>query len=553
MQCEGITRAGRRCRNRALGDEIFCEIHLRVNRTYNLALLAPFLTILLLCYFFVFGLTFDTLVYGVFELNYLQYAGLSDFFISMFRTGGMLTVVVVKIWFSFSVLLAVLFSAVLLIHMIIQTSHRHLNPVRRLKIIGLSLGIFVLNFLHMFVFILPERNRKEPSHILIGREHLARSLKHKKQEATRPHQTKSRATAFKYYQLFLNFCSFRNHKFSATIFLLVLISVLSLYHASVRARDARVCLIDAIKNKQAPLLAPATLYPGLNMANLCNTSRETQRDDINILLSFARTLGEFFTFPVVQFDIPSKDKPLIYLGSTERFELFFNGETRLPFVVPAQSLPRLFSPSRATSITKNSDFAVLKKSVHENSTNLVSLSKRISANPTPGDLSLQKKIARIEEHANRSRKKLRQLELGLDKISYSLFNIESNSNKRSVASIPAECWNRKPHLILSFDVGAAKIKSVTSVEKIERLALIFSKSEHQLILISGFADPSGSYFENARLSHRRAMEVESLMLQMGLKETIFYSVGHGENYSTNLPRRRVEIRDCTRLLRRQIN
>lgn len=183
MQCEGITRAGRRCRNKALDDEIFCEIHLRVNRTYSLALLVPFLTILLLCYFFIFGLLFDTLVYGVFGLNYLKYAGLSDFFVSMFRTGGMLTVVVIKIWVAYSVLLAVLFSVILVVHMIIQTSHRHLRAGRRLKIVSLGLGIFVLNFLHMFVFILPERNRKDPSHILIGREHLARSLKHHKQGA----------------------------------------------------------------------------------------------------------------------------------------------------------------------------------------------------------------------------------------------------------------------------------------------------------------------------------------------------------------------------------
>lgn len=163
MQCEGITRAGRRCRNKALDDEIFCEIHLRVNRTYSLALLVPFLTILLLCYFFIFGLLFDTLVYGVFGLNYLKYAGLSDFFVSMFRTGGMLTVVVIKFGRLFRSIGGAV-SVILVVHMIIQTSHRHLRAGRRLKIVSLGLGIFVLNF-YICLFLFYRRETAKIRHI----------------------------------------------------------------------------------------------------------------------------------------------------------------------------------------------------------------------------------------------------------------------------------------------------------------------------------------------------------------------------------------------------
>jgi len=553
MQCEGITRAGRRCRNKALDDEIFCEIHLRVNRTYNLALLVPFLTLLLLCYFFIFGLLFDTLVYGVFELNYLKYAGLSDFFVSMFRTGGMLTVVVIKIWVAFSVLLALLFSIILVIHMIIQTSHRHLRAGHRLKIVTLSLGIFVLNFLHMFVFILPERNRKDPSHILIGREHMARSLKHQKQIAAQAFDEKPRAAALTYYQLFLSFCSFKNHRFSATLILMVLISTLSIYHAGEKAKETRNCVIDAVNNNTITTVTSSALYPGLNIANLCKASDEKPLEDVNLFLSYARTIGEFFTFPVVFFDVLSKGKPIIFIGSTERFELFFNGETRMPFAVPVQSLPALFPPAPEISFTKNPEFTVLKNTVQNNSQRVASLAKKIAKRPVLSSSVLKHKIARIEECANRSRSKLHRLKLGLDKVSYELFQMEKNSNNRIAASIPKGCWNREPHLILSFDVGAEKISSVFTINKIKNLAADLTKSERQVVVISGFSDPTGPQRDNDSLSRRRANEVKSLMLRAGLKEKTIYSVGHGENFSEILPRRRVEIRNCMPPLQRQAN
>ncbi|MEH6525325.1 MAG: OmpA family protein [Sneathiella sp.] len=437
--------------------------------------------------------------------------------------------------------------------MIIQTSHRHLKLGLRFRIIGLSLGIFVLNFLHMFVFLLPDGNRKDPSHILIGREHLARSLKHKKQSATKIIPEKARNTASKYYQLFLLFFRFRNHRFSAIISILVLISALSIYHAGEKAKETRSCIMNVAQNGSINRTTPDALYPGLNIENLCKSDGGNQIEDLNLFLSFARTLGGFFTFPVVLFDIPSKSKPVIFLGSTERFELFFNGETGMPFAVPVQSLPNLFSSSSSNSLTKNPEFTVLKTTVQKISDKVATLSKSGSEKLVLTSSVLKNKIAKIEERANRSRNKLHQLELGLDKFSYELFQMEKTSTKRISASIPKGCWNTQPELILPFEFGEENISSFITMKKIKNLALTFTERQSQFIIISGFSDPTGSQLDNDRLSHRRANEVKSLLVRTGVKETALYSIGHGENFSDSLPRRRVEIRDCTALSRLTAN
>ncbi|USG59896.1 OmpA family protein [Sneathiella marina] len=388
---------------------------------------------------------------------------------------------------------------------------------------------------------------------MIGREHLARSLKHQKKETRQTSQGAPRAAAFTFYQHFLKFCSFKNHRFSATIILMVAISSMSIYHAGEKARETRNCIIDAVKNDTASPVTSAKLYPGLNIANLCKVGDEHPFEEVNLFLSFARTMGEFFTFPVVLFDIPSMDKPVIFLGSTERFDLFFNGGTRLPFAVPVQSLQSLFSRSSENANSNNPSFTELRNTVEKNGRKVANIAIKIAERPLLNSSVLKSKISRIEERTDRSSTKLRQLELGLDKFSNELFQMEKKSNDKIALSIPANCWNSEPNLILPFDVSAVKISSLIRIRKVKELAGEFIGSENQIVVISGFSDPTGPYSDNDRLSHQRAAEVKSLMLQSGLNAASVYSVGHGENFSTHLPRRRVEIRKCTLPPQRQIN
>ena len=551
MQCEGITRAGTRCRNKALDDEIFCEVHLRVNRTYNLALLVPFLTTLVLCYFFVFGLFFETLHYGVFDLQYLKFAGLDDFFISALRNGGVLTVIVLKAWIFYTLILAVIFGIWLLVKVIMATSHKHLKPVRRLKIIGLSLGVFVLNVLHMFVFLLPKRNRKHPSQIMIGREHLALSL-HRHKRALKSHAGPEPANiARDVYRRFLAICTFDNHRFFVTVLLLVLASTGSLIYAGHQARDLRECIIMVADKKIVPAATESeTLYPALNISNLCHSDLSDLPENVDVTAKFQRSLTSFFSFPVVQLQQGKNAEPVLYLGSTSRFELFFNGSTRLPFAVPVENLGPLYggeAPKEdARLATLEDKIGTIEKLARENSDNITTLTKTTQQREQTDTANLKLKLDALERSAAKSEAALDNLEEGLGRISYALNEVELDHTRRIVATIPDYCWEQSPHLVVSFKVGSTAVSGEETKTLIRELAGRYRDGSSHFIVVSGHSDPSGSSFDNYRLSRQRAAAVTSLLTEAGLNKTALYMIGRGEDNSSSLPRRRVEIRDCSR-------
>ena len=553
MQCEGITRDGHRCRNKALDDEIFCEIHTRVNRTYNLALLVPFLTTLLLCYFFVFGLFFETLVYGVFDLNYLKYAGLTDLFISMFRTGGMLTVLVLKIWVIYAVIVGVIFGVWLIVSVIRKTSHKHLKPMRRLKIVGLSLGIFILNILHRFVILMPKRNRRNPSQILVGREHLALSLQRHRRALTSDGEPDPSKAASDIYRRFLAVSTFNNHRFFVSILLLVVVSSGSILYAGHDARKMRECIIQVADKKIVPAAEAAapSLYPGLNISSLCQSSLSDPPEDVDVTEKFRRSLISFFTFPVVLLARGEETDPVLYLGTTARFELFFNGQTRLPFSVPVENLAALFGDGNAEDSERVKSLETrldgIEKLAQSNSKAIDSLGKSVQRREARNTANLQRKLNELEQSAAESGTALAVLQQGLDRIGDVLNAAELEHTERIVGTIPDSCWQTSPHMVVTFSVGSTRVTGTETKELIRRLATNYSESESRFIVISGHSDPSGSTFDNYRLSRARAKEVHTLMRSAGLDSSALYMIGRGEDHSSsNLPRRRVEIRDCTR-------
>ena len=553
MQCEGITRDGHRCRNKALDDEIFCEIHTRVNRTYNLALLVPFLTTLLLCYFFVFGLFFETLVYGVFDLNYLKYAGLTDLFISMFRTGGMLTVLVLKIWVIYAVIVGVIFGLWLIVSVIRKTSHKHLKPMRRLKIVGLSLGIFILNILHRFVILMPKRNRRNPSQILVGREHLALSLQRHRRALTSDGEPDPSKAASDIYRRFLAVSTFNNHRFFVSILLLVVVSSGSILYAGHDARKMRECIIQVADKKIVPAAEAAapSLYPGLNISSLCQSSLSDPPEDVDVTEKFRRSLISFFTFPVVLLARGEETDPVLYLGTTARFELFFNGQTRLPFSVPVENLAALFGDGNAEDSERVKSLETrldgIEKLAQSNSKAIDSLGKSVQRREARNTANLQRKLNELEQSAAESGTALAVLQQGLDRIGDVLNAVELEHTERIVGTIPDSCWQTSPHMVVTFSVGSTRVTGTETKELIRRLATNYSESESRFIVISGHSDPSGSTFDNYRLSRARAKEVHTLMRSAGLDSSALYMIGRGEDHSSsNLPRRRVEIRDCTR-------
>lgn len=550
MQCEGITQAGHRCRNKALEYEIFCEIHMRVNRTFNLALLVPFLTTLLLCYFFLFGLYFETLIYGIFDLNYLKYAGLADFFITMFRNGGMLIIVIFKIWAIYSAVIAVIFGVWLLVHMIILTSRKHLKFAFRMKIIGLSMGIFILNFLHMFLVLIPKRRKDRPSQLLIGREHLVRSLERHKSTMAPVIGQDPRQIAAVYYRRFVAIATFNNHRFFITLLILTLTASASVLYAGHEARKMRACIIDIADEKIAvPPVDTAKLYPGLNITTLCEDGTDTTHENISLIRKFSKTLRGFFDFPVVLLKKGQTTTPLLYLGSTSRFEMFFNGATRLPFTVSTQNLGPLFAEPSAEDMTRQTELlsklGTLQTLALKNSTDIETLGKKAAAGQAVDTHSLERKLGALAKSAATSGRNLQDLRLGLDRVATALQEVEIDHTRRIVETIPAYCWDIAPHLVIEFDVGSTAVTDAETTALIRRLAEVYREAGSHFIVISGHSDPSGPVFDNYRLSRERAAAVMAEMIGAGLAKSDVYMIGRGEDSSTTLPRRRAEIRDCT--------
>ncbi|MCR9212526.1 MAG: OmpA family protein [Proteobacteria bacterium] len=542
MQCEGITRSGQRCRRKALEDALFCSVHQRVNQTYSLALLAPFLTVLLLGYFFLYGIFFDTLVYGVFDLNYLKFAGLSDLFVSMFRVGGMLTVIVLKLWFVFTLTVALGFAVALLIKLTILTSKLHLKFGRRIRIIGLSLGIYLLNFICLFVFLLPKVNQSRPGHLLIGREHLVRSLNAEKKRHLPPMPRKVRENTADYFRHFQMVSSFRNHRFFAILFVLAVTSILSLFYAGHQAREARNCVIGAVEEKTS-FPTPATLLPGINIAPLCLAGADPDYRNISVTGKFSESLSSFFAFPSIVLTFGTEEVPLVFIGSTNRFELFFSGITRLPFILPNQNLGIMFNPSQDSSARKISD---IQKELSALADQAQQTEQSVSDLASQSDQSAREGL--IQTLTSKTGRSLKHLDQKLSLLEKNLQQDFKRRQQQNLSTIPIDCWNTAPLAILKFATGRTQVTRTTAQEMIEAYAVKFVESERHHVIVSGYADPSGPTYRNNLISEDRANSVRDLLMASGLDPVHVIAIGHGESTSNSLPRRRVEIRDCTGLL-----
>lgn len=527
MQCEGITRSGQRCRRKALEGELFCSIHQRVNQTYSLALLVPFLTVLLLAYFFLYGIFFDTLVYGVFDLNYLKFAGLSDLFVSMLRVGGLLTVVVLKLWLVFTILTALVLAIALVIKLTIVTSRLHLKFGRRLRIIGLSLGIYVLNFLCLFIFLFPRLNQKEPLQLLVGREHLARTLRAEKKRHHPALPRKFRKTTHTYFRHFLTLSSIRNHRFFATLLVLAITSLVSIIYAGHQARNVRACVTEAAQNP-ASIDVPASNLPGITITTLCLDGTDPEESDISVAGKFSKSLSSFFSFPAIVLTSNNETIPLVYVGSTDRFELFFSGVTHLPFILPNQNLGLMFNGGRPHSADRITD---LQAELAELAAQAQKTGQAIG-DLTPGDQS-----GRV----------LKRLDQKLALLESDLQHVFDHRQQLSLSSVPSLCWERPPLAILKFDPGKTDISGRAARQLIEDYAMSFLVTDRQRIVLSGYADPTGSAYQNDLISENRATAARALFLAAGLDPAHVTAIGHGEDHGSGLPRRRVEIRDCTGL------
>ncbi|MBL4906443.1 MAG: OmpA family protein [Sneathiella sp.] len=501
---------------------------MRVNHSSNLTLMIPILTGLLVGYFFFFGLFFDTVIFGVFDINYLKYAGIEDLFLNMLRFGGMITLILIFIWISYAILLFFICGIWLIVRMIRTTQKTDLNFVDRLKIIGLSLAVFSLNILLMLVVLFPKRNRKGADKMILKRENFVRAILEMKDKSATAKAGKPFITANDIFQNYLYFKSVGNHRFFMSIFLLLIVTLGVTYHAGGKAENARAC-VSVQKGNQQTQHEPLLPFPAFILERPCQlTMAETQTEEAGLTDIFISSLTGFFDFTPMIVQAPNGQIDLLHLATTSRFDLFFNGKDGRSLALPRGTLTLLYADQK-----------------EEDSAQSVS--------------TFEEKLKKLEEYLSDSSRTLFGLGKDLKKTNEELVQLNKKnkhsssrhtgphrSRQSSYAAkvIPVSCWNRKPEQVIGFALGSYVIEDANTLDALVHLTSTYRRDKENSVVITGYADPVGSTSVNLKISLQRALHVANLIEKLGISRQRILPIGMGENDSMELPQRRVEIRSC---------
>ena len=530
MQCQGRTRSGLRCRNKALPGELFCDIHMRVNHSHNLTLLIPLLIGIFSAYFFFFGLLFNTVVFGVFDINYLAFAGIEDLFLNMLRFGAITTLFIFVIWTLYVVLLTLVFALILLVHMIRATSGGGLTFLQRLKVIGLSFMVFCLNVLMMLIIRFPARNRWHLTAMAKRRENFARSLFDLKTKSAPVKRSKPVLSARDTFKNFLTFRNLANHRFFATILLLFITSLVITYHAGSEAEYARAC---SMLHKEKTEAKSFNLFPvpALMLEEPCSLAdkpdtvdnQQMKKAETSLTETFILSLARFFDFTPVTLQAFDGQINLLHLSSTSRFDLFFNGQSGKSLAVPRGGLLPFYGESENEGVQ-------------------------------PSVQMIERQIQRLQEKVQASSNTLFNLNRELKRNTEKLDQIDRSSLKDEKAAaskdhvknggIPEHCWRRPPDDIIPFITSSASVENAGFLDRLAKLSIRYRKNQKLSVVITGFADTTGPIGLNQYLSEQRARTISQIFEKLGIDPNRIFPVGMGENVNDTLPPRRVEIRSC---------
>lgn len=526
MQCQGKTRSGKRCRNRSLDSELFCDIHMRVDHSYNLALLLPLILGVLVTYFFIFGMFFNTVVFGIFDVNYLKYVGLEDLLLNMVRFGGTITLIILLIWVSYAVILSTLCGIWLVFRMVKTTGQSNLKFTDRLKVIALSLAIYLFHLFSMLVVLFPKRNRKRFDKVILTQQKLAHTLQELRTNTGSPIKGKPLINAQDIFQNFLYFRSVGNHRFLMSIVLLFLVTLGITYYTGGEAENARNCTImkSGIEENYSTSSIP---FPAFILERDCQLTEDISQDPKGLTATFARALSGIFKFTPVIVQSGDGQIPLLHLASTSRFDLFFNGADG-----HALALPRGILTLQDTVLDDKESlplFANLEKQFSELGQNLSQSNQAL--------FGLGRDLKETNEE--------------LDRLNKTTFQIARHQFPNTIPApqqaLIDSCGAKDPALHVQFIKGAYILNSASTLKSILRLSKSDLMATDQPVLVSGFADPHGDDDMNLRLSTRRAQHVVLLLQKLGIDQQRLFALGMGENNSRLLPRRRVEIRICNSL------
>jgi outer membrane protein OmpA-like peptidoglycan-associated protein len=505
MQCQGKTRIGRRCRNRALDSELFCDIHMRVDHSQNLTLMLPLLMALASGYFFFFGLAFETAVFSVFHVNYLSYAGIEDLFLNMLKFGVTILSLVFILWLVFAIILALFYAIRLTYDLTKATLNKKIGVRDRFKIIGLGIAVFFTNLVLRTVSFIPALQYKQGDKVSTRRDNFSKSIFNIRNANGKLRPGRPILNARNYFSEYLYFRSLGHHRFLTLTAMIFFLSVIFTFISLEDARIAKACANEqqASENQQLSSEIPPN---GYLLENDCS-STSTTLDETNSISLISRLYG----YRTVRMEGAETSLQLLHLSTTSRFHIFYDGQNKRPVLIPNNTvtLPQTgaseFVVSEISQLQQQMDrlTGLVLQSVSSNNSILASLKQ---SNPT-------ELIAILDDRTWRS-----------DEI--------------------LACEKTKPVLIVSFGFARSDLTMPKIKHKLTFLGELLKKNPASKILIRGFTDTKGNREFNGIVSQQRAEGIKQFLLSEKVREEQLIAVGMGESHASTKPARRAELRFC---------
>ncbi|MEH6477256.1 MAG: OmpA family protein, partial [Sneathiella sp.] len=444
-----------------------------------------------------------------------------------------------------------------------------------LKIITLSIGIFLLNVIRRALFIVPSREGYRKNKFVVTQNNFAKA-RYKIQNATGSNRPgRPITTARSVFEYYLYFNSMGNHRFTVFSIFLFLFSFSLLYFAVHKAEYARACnLLAATESVEGSVIAP--LSSAYTIGTPCRLdalhgSEKSDNTDTEIATTNVETplhiglVNDFFDFFPVTVETKEGPASLLHLRTTSRFDIFYNGSSGSSIVIPkgvlifpeAKYEPQTDFPHLTRLETK---FTSLEDQLQLSVNSLEDFGKQIEESTVQ---RLEEQFIGLEEQLKASLEGLDILsdqlkenteQLSLFKISAHDTDSSANTTGRArtgekgqrgkLAKIPQECWGKSPDYIVEYSSGAQTITNAEILKSILDLSISYRNLTTDSLIITGFADRSGSTEKNQKISEMRANYIMALFERLGLGRDRIFTFGMGENDSLLYPHRRVEIRSC---------
>ncbi len=516
MQCQGTTRSGARCRNNSLNGELFCDVHMRVNKSRNLTLIVPGLLTILTCYFILFSLFLSNTTYAVFNIPYLQFVGLDDVFLNALKFAGVIGFAVVSLFALYSVFLIVFFCTSLIFHIIQGTRGKNISILETLSAIVLGLYVLIANMTLRLLSVIPGTGRIKGTKVEIKENRFSRAFLELRNKDGDLRKGRPLLSAKEALQSYLFFRNMGNHRFSVFTVLLILLTLVIYFTVLSEADRLKTCKSDPLN------VLTADNYPS-SAYQLFSPCPVQIKDGNLIQRGLASITHYLLPHSMILLNTSPTPASLLHIGSTSRFDLLFDPQTAKPVVLPKGIN---FPASQAASFM---DIDPILDKIQAGFEKLnqyrLWVSQRLLDHEQRLD-QVDQKLAKLEREINRSAK-------------------SANPQKPTGPSeLAGECNQQNPDLIIAYKLNQSSIQNPFSLDQIRQFARNLRQSENLKIRILGYADPSGTDARNMELSRERAQGVARVLAQMGIANNRFEIYALGKNSSTNRPRRRVEIITC---------